>query len=244
LRDGAVVAAIIGACVVLLGYLLQYGIFRPDDDERAGAGQPSATASRSPEGTLSSEGTSFPDTESSHVPLTSEPPPDEPRGDGPADREEPRDGGGDGEDGGVPQPGIRYLSNLRPVGGLGNHKSTGPAVMRQKTYGNSVIFSMKQFSPGRKDVTYNVPAGVNTFKATVGLDDETMDGFSVFFQVSRDGNAVDSGFTLRAGETKAVSEDVSGTRHLTISVEGVEAPDGVVNAPCRAVWGDAAFRDR
>ena len=150
------------------------------------------------------------------------------------------DGSSSGDGSAVaPQSGPFYLSDLKPVGGLGNDKRTGAAELASGTYGNSVIFSPRYFGSQRLDVTYNIPQGTKTFAATVGLDQETPDGTKVFFELS--GAARDS-FTLVPGQTHEVNKGIAGTGRVTLTVEVLARPSGdAVNSLCRAVWGDARF---
>lgn len=152
---------------------------------------------------------------------------------------------GDSIDDPEPPPGpvTSYLSDLDPVGGLGNYKHTGTATVQRTTYGNSVIFSLNSFNGGAKTVTYNIPAGEKEFRATVGLDEKTESGCTVFSQVSFDGNPVNSGFTLPVGRTRDVVEKVGDAGRLTVTVNGVESPSGKVNGTCRAVWGTPGSAD-
>lgn len=149
------------------------------------------------------------------------------------------------EDDAAPQPPkVRYLADLDPIGGLGNWKSTGAAQMRQRTYGNSVVFSPNYFNSTKLDLTYNVPLGMRYFDATVGLDDRTGVDSSVFFQVELDGSPADSGFTLGVDGTKQLHMPLGGAQRLTIRIEVLKRGPDAVNADLHAVWGDARFTVR
>ncbi|MEU0695181.1 NPCBM/NEW2 domain-containing protein [Streptomyces niveus] len=245
LKDGAVVGAVAAAVIgALVALFLKYGPEGNDSSDRV-AGSPSSVATLpSPDDTTPapppSEGTESPSPSDgrSHGTDESSPP-------GENGGSEPGGSGGTGGsiDDPEPPPGAvtSYLSDLDPVGGLGNYKHTGTATVQRTTYGNSVIFSLNSFNGGAKTVTYNIPAGKKEFRATVGLDEKTESGCTVFFQVSFDGNPVNSGFTLPVGRTREVVEKVGGADRLTITVNGVDSPSGKVNGTCRAVWGDARF---
>ncbi|MFD5894623.1 NPCBM/NEW2 domain-containing protein [Streptomyces sp. NPDC060366] len=241
LRDGALVGAIAAAIIgALVAVFLKYGPEGNGDSDKA-ASPPSSVAPLP-----SADETTPAPSPSEETPSPS--PPDGTSG-GAGESSPPGENGGSGTggsggaggSGGTEPPGpvTSYLSDLDPVGGLGNYKHTGPATVQRTTYGNSVVFSLNSFNPGAKTVTYNIPAGVKEFHATVGLDEKTESGCRVFFQVSLDGNPVDKGFTLPVGRTREVIEKIGDAGRLMITVNGVESPSGKTNGICRAVWGDA-----
>ncbi|WP_164252758.1 NPCBM/NEW2 domain-containing protein [Streptomyces sp. S4.7] len=241
LKDGAVVGAVAAAVIgALVALFLKYGPEGNDGSDKV-AGSPSSVATLpSADGTTPAPPPSEETSSASPSPGADEPSPPGENGD-----EGPGGSGGAAGSSADPQsppgPVTSYLSDLDPVGGLGNYKHTGAATVQRTTYGNSVIFSLNSFNGGAKTVTYNVPAGKKEFRATVGLDERTESGCTVFFQVSFDGNPVDSGFTLPVGQTREVVEKIGGAGRLTITVNGVDSPTGKVNGTCRAVWGDARF---
>ncbi|HEY5835408.1 NPCBM/NEW2 domain-containing protein [Streptomyces sp.] len=143
--------------------------------------------------------------------------------------------------GAVSQPDVVYLSSLDPIGGLGNWKTTGSAGMGQKTYGNGIIFTPNYFNSQRLDLTFTIPSGMKHFKATVGLDDRTAPGATVFFQIQRNETPVDSGFTLGVDGRQEVNPLITGAHRLTIMVEVTKRAPDSINAPLHAVWGDARF---
>lgn len=244
LKDGAVVGAVAAAVIgALVALFLKYGPEGNDSSDKVGSPSSVATFPSADDTTTApppSEGTESPSPSDGRSPGAEESsPPGENGG---------SESGGGGDSGGSiddpeppPGPVTSYLSDLDPVGGLGNYKHTGTATVQRTTYGNSVIFSLNSFNGGAKTVTYNIPAGKKEFRATVGLDEKTESGCTVFFQVSFDGNPVNSGFTLPVGQTRDVVEKVGDAGRLTITVNGVESPSGKVNGTCRAVWGDARF---
>lgn len=138
-------------------------------------------------------------------------------------------------------PSLVYCSDLVPIGGLGNWEAMESADMGGKTYGNSLIFAPSSFVSARLTMTFNIPAGMRHFRATVGFDDRTLDGAAAFFQIELGQTPVDAGFTLNTGQQKPVDVNITGAQHLTIEVEITERPGGVVNPPLHAMWGDARF---
>ncbi|WP_405586713.1 NPCBM/NEW2 domain-containing protein [Streptomyces sp. NBC_01190] len=155
--------------------------------------------------------------------------------------DDPPASGGDDTGGVAPQPDVRYLSDLDPIGGLGNGESTGSMEMRQQPYGNSVEFSPSYFGAQRLSLTYNIPLHMRYFDATVGLDDRTGVESSVFFQVERNESPVDSGFTLGVDGTKNLHLPISGFQRITITIEVMKRGPDAVNAKLHAVWGNARF---
>ncbi|MFP3986772.1 NPCBM/NEW2 domain-containing protein [Streptomyces sp. E11-3] len=177
---------------------------------------------------------SSPDRQADERPAEEGDPPADAETDGssPEDREAPRV---------APQQMTHYLSGLDPVGGLGNFKSTGASKMNGTTYANSVRFHPSYFQSNPLSVTYNVPAGTKSLKADVGLDDETLDGYEVHFEVKRNDGSVVFQETLRAGAVHDVDKKVSGVRRITITVKVIARPSDAINNRFRAVVGNGRF---
>ncbi len=86
--------------------------------------------------------------------------------------------------------------------------------------------------------TYRLPVGGNalSFKATVGLDDETNGKGSVVFRVLADGKCV-AEVAPKPGETDEIVADLAGANFVTLEV--ADAGDG--NYDDHADWCDAVF---
>ncbi|WP_394620113.1 hypothetical protein JNUCC0626_13705 [Lentzea sp. JNUCC 0626] len=140
-----------------------------------------------------------------------------------------------------PQVALRYLTDIGPIGGYGNFESAGVATIAGVAYTKSVTFSPGVFNKTVKDLSFTVPSGLGRFKATVGLNDNTLPDYVAQIDIMRrDGSSV-ARKTLRAGESQQIDESVASAGIITVRVAvTVWAADAVNNRP-HIVLGDGQF---
>ena len=107
--------------------------------------------------------------------------------------------------------------------------------------GNELSVAGRTFGHGvgtHAPSTYRLPVGGNalSFRATVGIDDETNGKGSVVFRVLADGKCV-AEVSPKPGEAAEIAADLAGERFVTLEV--TDAGDG--NYDDHADWCDAVF---
>ncbi|MFF9484688.1 hypothetical protein [Streptomyces sp. NPDC014676] len=167
---------------------------------------------------------------------------DAPDGDGEASAADP---GNDDSDGVAAESRsdvrVRHLTEIGPIGGYGNNVREEASQLGDTPLSRSIVFAPGYFSKTVKPLSFNVPAGLTGFRATVGLDGETLPDYVAHVGIeSRDGTTLTS-LTLRTGDVYDVSEDVAGAGAVTISVSILEWASDAVNSRPHVVIGDGRF---
>ncbi|NUV58809.1 hypothetical protein [Streptomyces sp. CAI-85] len=136
---------------------------------------------------------------------------------------------------------VRYLTEVKPIGGYGNNEQDKPAVLGDTAVPRSIVFALGVFAKELKPLSFNVPTGLTGLRAKVGLDGDTLPEYVAQVSIrARDGSTLSS-LTLRSGEVHDVKEDVSGASLITVEVAILEwAPDAINSRP-HIVLGDGRF---
>lgn len=138
-------------------------------------------------------------------------------------------------------PQLRYLTDIEPIGGYGNFTSEDSAQLNETVLSESIVFSPGVFNKNLKDLTFNIPAGLDKFEATLGLRDDTLPGYIAHVDIRRRDGSTVANVTLRVGEVHNVTENVGGAGAITIKVSVVEWDPDAVNSRPRIVVGDGRF---
>jgi hypothetical protein len=136
---------------------------------------------------------------------------------------------------------VRHLTEIGPIGGYGNNVREDASQLGDTPLSRSIVFAPGYFSKTVKPLSFNVPSGLTGFRATVGLDGETLPDYVAHVGIeSRDGTTLTS-LTLRTGDVYDVSEEVAGAGTVTISVSILEWASDAVNSRPHVVIGDGRF---
>ncbi|MET0234403.1 MAG: hypothetical protein ABW224_07175 [Kibdelosporangium sp.] len=136
---------------------------------------------------------------------------------------------------------LRYLTDIGPIGGYGNNEGAGVATMGGVAFTESITFAPGTFNKTVKDLSFNIPAGLGMFKATVGLGDKSLPDYVAQIDISRrDGSSIASK-TLRAGETQRIDESVAGAGSITVKVTVTTWAADAINSRPQIVLGDGQF---
>lgn len=136
---------------------------------------------------------------------------------------------------------VRYLTDVDPIGGYGNWTREDVAVVAENVLSQSIVFAPSLFSQAPKKLAFKVPSGLGGFRATIGLDDETLPGYVAQVLITRQDGSTVAGRTLRPGEPFEVTESVAGAGTITITLSIVEWASDAVNSRPHVVVGDGRF---
>ncbi|WP_406007230.1 hypothetical protein OG440_14325 [Streptomyces sp. NBC_00637] len=136
---------------------------------------------------------------------------------------------------------VRYLTDIGPIGGYGNNEREDVSRLGDTPLTKSIVFSPGVFGKEVKALSFNIPTGLTEFKATVGLDGETLPDYVAQVDVKRRDGSTVSSLTLRSGEVHAVSEKVTGAGLITIEVTILEWASDAINSRPHVVVGDGRF---
>ena len=115
----------------------------------------------------------------------------------------------------------------------------GNAVRKLNANGDPMVIFKKQYDHGLgmkagESVVFNIPAGVNSFKANVAMDDASeVDTEQLQFSVKLNECIIWQSKPLKKHESQMAHVGLPGKGKLTLLVEG---PDGIL-----ADWGGARF---
>ncbi|MFF2534484.1 hypothetical protein [Streptomyces cyaneofuscatus] len=149
--------------------------------------------------------------------------------------------GGEAEETAPPIPTVQYLTQDGPIGGYGNGIREDSAQLSDGFYDQSIVFSPKLLNKYVKQLSFNVPSGLNKFQAMVGLDTDTMPDYVAQVKITDRSGATIKTLTLHSGESYEVNEDISNTNLITISASVVRWSDDAINNRPRIVVGDGRF---
>lgn len=113
--------------------------------------------------------------------------------------------------------------------------SEDAATISGDEFENSLSCSVSPDSPA--SASYSLGRSVDSFSATVGLDDDGDDSASVRFVVLRDRQQVQS-FSLRFGQTRKINVPLKGALRLTLKAIGGRSSGSDLETT--AIWGDAS----
>ncbi|MBI4660102.1 MAG: NPCBM/NEW2 domain-containing protein [Verrucomicrobia bacterium] len=128
-------------------------------------------------------------------------------------------------------PWFTYAEDIIPVAGTAAKKANahgGPMVIYPKTYDHGLGMRAGQ------SVTFAIPAGANSFKANVAMDDSESNGEAALqFVVKIDGKEAWRSSSVQKFDSQIAHVALPGSGSLTLAVDG---PTGVL-----ANWGGARF---
>ena len=130
----------------------------------------------------------------------------------------------------LPIPEVLLLENLAPRSGNATPRANadhGLMSLYHETYEHGIGMRSGGTS------VYDVPAGVDTFRAMAGVDDAASTLSAVTFIVERDGQEIWRSRPLRRSEREMAFVDLRGARRLTLRIEGEPGLPGN--------WGGAKF---
>ena len=136
---------------------------------------------------------------------------------------------------------VRYLTEIEPIGGYGNNERDEPAELGDVPLTKSIVFSPGVFGKEVKPLSFNVTTGLTGFRATVGLDGDTLPDYVAQVTITRRDGSTVSSLKLRSGEVHNVSEDVSGAGLITVEVSILEWASDAINSRPKVVLGDGRF---
>lgn len=137
----------------------------------------------------------------------------------------------------APGPAPQYLADLTPL--PDEVPATDPVQMGGISYAHAVSTSSGGCARNQQNTfSYVINRKYTLFQATVGLDDQSIDGIGVQIEVIADGRTLFSR-TFTAGQISHVKRSIAGVRELKLEQTYLGPDPNLCSSNATAVWGNA-----